>query len=418
MNKVKYCILFSAENRWFDSWNLWIQTGQNYFNPDSFRLCLNNCIQSLRQVTWILQKNKSSIPNFEEWYAKWQTKMERDPILKWLKEARNTIVKEGDLLIHSKARIAIVESWFDPPTFEIEIPPNSKTDGFVKILTKHIPKNKSFLIGLLRAERRWVDSKLPNNELLDALAYVFQFLSNIILDAHESLLKPEDVKQCSWYYAYNSSKEQIQRSMSSINLNRMLWIDLKNNEIIDVKEIPLKKNKERNKYVKKRYSDNIEFAKKLKGIKGFTKETEGLFELAKNILIKDGHHNPIAYIGYPNGKKRLYGMEFRDRGEKYLVTYELANIIKKTGATSLILINEAWVAPISNVELTQKGIKSQERKEALMLNAIDAEGNEHHYGVIFKKERGKIFFKKNKIDFNKQNINFLIPIRAIWKNGK
>ena len=78
---INDCILNNVEKRWFDSWNLWISCAKNYYDPESFRLNLNNCIQTLRTITWILQKNKSDIPGFNEWYGKWQAQMRSNQIL-------------------------------------------------------------------------------------------------------------------------------------------------------------------------------------------------------------------------------------------------------------------------------------------------------------------------------------------------
>jgi len=417
MNTLKDCILCSAENRWFDCWNLWIQTSQNYFNPESFRLNLNNCIQSLRTITWILQKSKSKIPYFDKWYGEWQVKMKTDPILEWAVDARNTIVKEGDLIIHSKARIAIIKNWFTPPILELDVPPFSNTNDFEKILSKRLSVKQSSLDGLLRVERRWVDSKLPKNELLDALAHTFRFLSEIILDAHESVLSAEDVKKCSWYHVYKPQHKEIHSSMSSIDWNRTIWIDLKSNQIVHVEEKKRKISKKSLKKAKERYSNCLESIIKIKESRGLIEEAKVFFKMAKEILIKDGHHSPIAILGYPNREQRLCPLKFDDRTEKKLVIYKLANIIKNTEATSLILINEAWVAPETNFKLTPNSMESSERLEALALFAIDAKGNEYHCGIVFEKKDNKIIFKEeSEFNFKKYNINMLLPIKAVWKS--
>ena len=158
---INDCILNNVEKRWLDCWNLWINCANNYYNPESFRLNLNSCIQALRNITWILQKSKNYIPRFNEWYEKHQSQMINDNILKWLKISRNRIVKEGDLILHSKAKIAIVRNWFEPPSIEMEIPPFTKTSDFVKVISKKISIKPSYLEAILRIERKWVDSELP-----------------------------------------------------------------------------------------------------------------------------------------------------------------------------------------------------------------------------------------------------------------
>lgn len=115
----------------------------------------------MRTVTFILQKNRSVFSEFDNWYKQWQDRMRNDSTLKWLKEARNFIEKEGDLLTLSRARISVIESWFSDPIFEMDIPPLTKTEDTAKLSAHHISSKEIYNVGLLRFERRWVDSKLP-----------------------------------------------------------------------------------------------------------------------------------------------------------------------------------------------------------------------------------------------------------------
>ena len=170
------CPLSSTEKRLRDCLFLIIETKNNYFDPNAFRLRLNSCIQTLRTVTFILQKNKGLLSNFDEWYVQWQNKMREDSILKWLIGARNSIVKQGDLVTHSMAHVSIVESWYGNPIFKMEVPPLTETKNLAKLLAQSAPNKEDHIVGLLRLERRWIDSKLPDQELLDSLSYSYQIL--------------------------------------------------------------------------------------------------------------------------------------------------------------------------------------------------------------------------------------------------
>jgi hypothetical protein len=48
-----------------------------------------------RQVTFVLLKLKSTEPEFEEWWKPFAEQMAGDPLLKYFKELRNTIEREG-----------------------------------------------------------------------------------------------------------------------------------------------------------------------------------------------------------------------------------------------------------------------------------------------------------------------------------
>ena len=63
------CPLAAVDKRLADAHRLWHQAEAAYFDPDGFRLAVQNAIQTLRTVTFILQKQKAIIPNFAEWYG-------------------------------------------------------------------------------------------------------------------------------------------------------------------------------------------------------------------------------------------------------------------------------------------------------------------------------------------------------------
>ena len=118
--KAEECPIPAAHNRLEEAHRLWHKAAQEYEDPISFRTNLNACIQALRNVTFVLQKQKSNIPNFESWYSEWQRRMKADAILNWIVQARNKIVKEGDLETKSIARGSVLANYYDPPYIELQ----------------------------------------------------------------------------------------------------------------------------------------------------------------------------------------------------------------------------------------------------------------------------------------------------------
>jgi hypothetical protein len=51
----------------------------------------------------MIQKYKAQIDHFDLWYQPWQQRMREDRVMRWVVEARNLIVKEGDLKTNSIA---------------------------------------------------------------------------------------------------------------------------------------------------------------------------------------------------------------------------------------------------------------------------------------------------------------------------
>ena len=53
------CPLAAVDQRLADAHRLWHQAEAAYFEPDGFRLAIQTAIQTLRTVTFILQKQKA-----------------------------------------------------------------------------------------------------------------------------------------------------------------------------------------------------------------------------------------------------------------------------------------------------------------------------------------------------------------------
>ena len=69
-----------------------------YFEPDLFRMNANQFLQTSRTVTFLIQKNKDSIIDFNSWYqAEVITPWKDDTVMTWAKDSRNKIEKQGDI---------------------------------------------------------------------------------------------------------------------------------------------------------------------------------------------------------------------------------------------------------------------------------------------------------------------------------
>ena len=63
-----------------------------------------------RSVTFHLQRQFAGRAGFKEWYTQKQTEMANDPLLKFFKDKRNYILKEGPITIQKTVAIAITET--------------------------------------------------------------------------------------------------------------------------------------------------------------------------------------------------------------------------------------------------------------------------------------------------------------------
>ena len=409
------CPLAPTEQRLSDCLSMWVDVRANYFSPNSFRLSLNNCIQAMRNVTFVLQKAGGSFGNFDAWYAGWQDKMRKDKIMRWLVEARNVIVKEGDLSTSSRLRLAVVETWFDPPYVELEAPPLIETEDFVKFLANNQAGKVDLKVGLLRAERRWIDEELKESELLEALSHVFIVLSDLLFDAHENLYYPEDLLTCPWYIRQIPCKGQLPECMKAQEWDRTVWLDLNTGQILRPVDFPVRKIDDEE--LRNHYPDLHQPAGKGKKPAGLKEEADMLFGGAKTILCADGFHAPIAMLGYSDGRRDIIGLQMLNRTDKHHAIRTLAAEVERSGATSIILIGETWVSNTDKYRLTPVGLESPTLREALRLAAANADGETYTRVVFFTKdEDGKVNLGKESSACPSE-INILKPIRKVWSKG-
>lgn len=406
------CPLAPTERRLSDCVAMWLETRANYFSPNFFRLSLNNCIQTMRNVTFALQKAKPKFSNFDAWYAGWQDRMRKDGIMRWLTEARNVIVKEGDLSTSSKLRLAVIETWFDPPYVELDAPPFIETEDFLKFLAETRPGSVGLEVGLLRAERRWIDEQLAESELLEALSHVFDVLSHLLLDAHEKLYYHKDLLNCRWYTSHMPCRGQCLACMKAQEWDRTVWLDLNTGEVlrpVDVAARRMDDDKVRN-----HYPDLIQSSGKREKPTNLKEEADMLFEGAKTILCTNGYHLPMALLGYPDDRRDIIGLQMLNRTEKHLAIRRLAADIERSGATSIILIGEAWVSDNGEYRLTSVGLESPTLREALVVQAANVEGETYDRHLFFTREQDGRIILGSDFSFSDAGSNILAPVREVW----
>jgi hypothetical protein len=151
--------------------------GDTYFSPDLFCQNINQFLQTSRTVTFIIQKNKATIPGFDSWYSKhilvpWKD----DVVMTWAKDARNYVEKEGDLDMYSRLNSKVIFSHLESDDIPIELAKDTLLHADIKRVEKlvkaNLPRGIAYAAAL-KVERRWVAKTLPEHELVWALTYVY-----------------------------------------------------------------------------------------------------------------------------------------------------------------------------------------------------------------------------------------------------
>lgn len=72
----------------------------NYHEPEPFRYALGAFVQATRNLTFMLQNEKTVFPD-STWYQEWAEQARKDPVLRWLHDARTDFVHRQSLEPHS-----------------------------------------------------------------------------------------------------------------------------------------------------------------------------------------------------------------------------------------------------------------------------------------------------------------------------
>ena len=413
------CPTPSAHARLNEAHRLWHQASDNYNDSEGFRVNLNACIQALRNVTFVLQKEKSLIPNFDEWYSKWQDKLRNHDILKWLVEARNVIVKEGDLETKSRVRVAVLSNYYDPPAFEVNDDPMISTKDVAAMMSSDIPEHL-IANGILRVERKWISIDLPKYELLDALSHSYGVLSTLVLDAHTQLTsKPQA-------FVRNKDGELVQYEGSIDHLGgrlpcmvvakdvRTILVKLSTGKYIKADTIKVKKIS--NKEVIKRYGGLARLIKKTKP-RNMRERAYQLLDQAKVIFSTDGYHVPIAIMELPNRKVNIIALKMDDPAERHLTARRLVTEAEKNGARNIFCIGEAWRTSYSE-KYTDRPIEEiEERTEVLVVEYLSSDSEEFSLHCTINRTNDCIEF--GEVEENHRcNTMFLTPLKEAWKRKK
>ncbi|MFJ8362278.1 hypothetical protein [Streptomyces sp. NPDC093984] len=179
---VQPCPLVDAHRRLMDCHMQWHVLHESYYEPDDFRLNLNSLVPNLRNVTWLLQKQKAAIPDFDTWYPQFQQSAGKSEIMKWVVKSRNRITKESDLELLSSCKVVWIRDWLRRVEGTATFAPRMTTHEILLSLYRNgVPP-----VGTVTLKRRWVDKALPEWELLAATAEVYSRLQQLLWTAHSA----------------------------------------------------------------------------------------------------------------------------------------------------------------------------------------------------------------------------------------
>ena len=384
----------------------WHQSLEDYNNIDDFIASINALIQAIRNITFIIQSNQASIPNFDIWYSKERELMKSDVVLRWLVEARNTIVKQKDLDFKSIAEITI-KDWNEKVLSKFEVSALLSNDDIIELVMKNI-SNPVFIISaslmrepLLIIKRTWIVNDLQEYEILKATAYWFNYLKLLVIRTLEQSWF--DISKIDLSIEFDNSilEEFIPIEKTSILIDLNQWWQLIFNHI----KIPNEEMKEIALEATELYWDFPEILSWTN--KNIFEIAKRFLTIAKRIIEVDWNHAPMVYYFLLNWELEEKVLLSDNKTQQYAQMELIASDIIRLWISWLIFIQESWMRDPSNFEI---------RWETLNITAIDSTGKMMMYFTPLQRiKNGEIIFSETEFITDLKDMNWLLPIRkAFW----
>jgi hypothetical protein len=434
------CPTPTAHKRVEEVHRFWHECAAGYQDPEEFRVKLNACIQAARNVTFAIQKEGNLIPGFGEWYSTWQEKMRSDPVMKWLHEARRRIVHEGDLETKSQAIVRLQIGYPDaarevaeglPQPFrkgvkedspQFDASPMATLDEILAEIDSVALPARIRRESTISIERRWVDSELPDMELLDVLAYAYGFLNQIIYSAHkragidhglminvegEGVPAPELQAEGGRLPCMVTS-----RAMRTVNFH----LD-KGTLATGGKMWSIKSDSDQEERIARKYG--------LHNVVQAETEPTSLVDLlpmyiniARIIAHTGEEHGWFTFFFRgmtPVGREALLA---RDAADKRNLAQRIAEIVAINRIDGIIEVGEVWQAPATpdSDGAFIRPAEHQERTEAILIWIETASGLKSAVTIPIKrrKHRKPIVGDATEINVETTTNNFLDPVRQVW----
>jgi hypothetical protein len=337
----KSCPLPATHTRLHHVHEHWHRTAADYADPDDFVTNLNAALVMLRSVTNVLNKEQSRIPDFEAWYTP-HIERYKDPVMRWLVKARNFVEKQGDLELHSQARVTLLGSYGEPPQADILVPPLLTQHEIAQLIAPRF-SDEAKRSGLLAVERRWVAADLPEHELLDVLAYGYGVIAEIVADAH---------KQCGFLMQTFGDEAHEDRPLRRTQLGgrlscmvahaklRTAYVHLAQGEVVEWET--------RTRSLSRNDVKGWELPEGMLEAVGvhvpgthILDTAEGLARAAKAFMQHAGYHEPMAWVFETrDDAPEICGLNASDHATQTLMMQSVADEVERLRAEGVVFASE------------------------------------------------------------------------------
>jgi hypothetical protein len=397
----------------------------SYPDPDEFVLQLNQLLVTLRQVAFMVERQKRRIPGFEPRWNEWDRRMKDDKLMAWLRSARNFVEKEGDLDIASTAKVSIIASWLDGPYREFDVPPLASPDEIASMFEVEDLPEEVRKEGVLSVERRWVARDLPDHEITDVCAYGYGVLSTLLAEAHQHF----GFQMRTFSGETHAGKHHrtahlggrlpcmlVTREARTAHVHlakgKLVWLESREVAFEPGDEQRFRERSEAmtiapTALAPRPGDDPLDWGARWSSV-------------ARRTLAHDGFHLPLAFLFDSEGNA-LSGvrMTFEDQAEKYLAFRRLAGDVDRLGAHTVIVISEMWGASVPIAEIGPRMKRASERTdrtESLVVVVATADGRHRSYHSPFTRDKqGRPVLGETEVIEDKREVfPSLVPLQDVW----
>jgi hypothetical protein len=341
---------------------------KTYLNPDLFRRNTNQFLQTARTVTFLIQKDKNEINEFDSWYQPNVVDLwKNDRVMNWAKDSRNIIEKRGDLELNSTLEVSLVLSYFTEEDIHIDVGREELIHfGIAKLLhlaQKKLPTGVSDAASV-RIARKWVTSNLSDWELLNALVYVY----GRHYEVYTSLCN----------YLNRERSKKILSPQDGIGLRDTMvsptYVKLSNLDSYRHKSIALKIRKDFE--LPSKFAESFEsISESYKEITSAESALDYFLNMAKATFSAWGYHIHMLHLFDDKWNViQILSTEFEDQADKYFFWRSIGERVAALNVGAIVWTAELWqrnVKQYPNVAIKNLPIIG----EGLHVVVIDRNGN-------------------------------------------
>jgi hypothetical protein len=406
---------------------LWHQTLDCYHDAESFRANLNATIEALRNVTFVLQNEKSNLQDFDAWYGPWQARLKADQTAKWMHDSRVKVVHQGDLESYSYCEVRLV-TYREHIVSAVEIPiqtpssivlQNPSVLGLLNDMQKGAfdPADAALSI-----ERRWSTRDLDGREILSALAHVYGLLADLVLDAHTHLSKLGCISVEAPHMDFPSSHDRtggLRCVLASVEERTEIFRFSDHQELLPASKSVNVSSIDADAIIARYGFDPRHEGSAIQNLDP-VEVAERTLSFAKRVLRRDKHHDWMMFVRDGEGNWHNHTLFARDRTEKHLLMQMAARFVESRGCDALIEVGEMWTASIAANEAPH--VENVEnvpgRGESLVVIVATREGLLRQFETPFTRGPfGGIRLQETR-QLDKVMPSHLVPVFRVWRKQK